>query len=84
MASPFDREVYCLLGLPFDAIDVAGTIRCIRDSIVSRAPCFLSTANLNWLVASLNDHALRNSVINSHLRRARWLAESGHLTLLQS
>lgn len=23
-------------------------------------------------------------VINSHLRRARWLAESGHLTLLQS
>jgi len=63
----FDREVHCLLGLPFDAIDMLGAIRRIRIAALRREPCFLSTPNLNWVVACLTDVAFRDSVVRSDL-----------------
>ena len=65
--SDFNREVYCLAGLPFDAVDMEGAIARIRTVISSRGRCFLSTPNLNFLIASLKDPAFRDSVINSDL-----------------
>ena len=67
MAVDFGRKVHCLLGLPFDAIDTAGAVQRIRHSVRSRQPCFLSTPNLNFLVACRTDGAFRDSVINSDL-----------------
>lgn len=67
MSSVFERNVHCLLGLPFDAVDMAGAVRRIRDAVLHREPCFLSTPNVNWLVACLADHAFRDSVIRSDL-----------------
>lgn len=67
MADAFSRDVHCILGLPFDAIDLAGAIRRVQDSANNRQRCFLSTPNLNWLVACQRDADLRNSVIDSDL-----------------
>ena len=63
----FERNVHCILGLPFDAVDMSAAVRRIRDAVARREPCFLSTPNVNWLVASQTDEALRNSVIHSDL-----------------
>ncbi len=39
----------------------------LRIAIARRSPCFLSTPNLNFLIAAQTDIAFRNSVINSDL-----------------
>ena len=75
----FSREVHCLLGLPFDAVDLAGTEARIRNAASSGARCFLSTPNVNFLVNSRSDAAFRRSVIDSDLSVADgmpvvWLA----------
>jgi N-acetylglucosaminyldiphosphoundecaprenol N-acetyl-beta-D-mannosaminyltransferase len=67
LADVFERNVYCLLGLPFDAVDLAGAAGRIRDAAKKRRKCFLSTPNLNFIVASLADREFRDSVIRSDL-----------------
>jgi N-acetylglucosaminyldiphosphoundecaprenol N-acetyl-beta-D-mannosaminyltransferase len=61
----FQRDVYCLLGLPFDAVDVDGAVRHVRDAAASRIPFFVSTPNLNFVVGSRTDRDFRDSVICS-------------------
>jgi N-acetylglucosaminyldiphosphoundecaprenol N-acetyl-beta-D-mannosaminyltransferase len=56
-----------LLGLPFDAVAMADAVYRIRDAATRRHACFLSTPNLNFLVACLTDDAFRLSVIESDL-----------------
>ncbi|MHB1677803.1 MAG: WecB/TagA/CpsF family glycosyltransferase [Sulfuriferula sp.] len=63
----FYRPVYCLLGLPFDAIDMGEAIRRVDDAVRLRRRCFLSTPNLNFVIGSLTDAEFRDSVINSDL-----------------
>jgi len=75
----FDRPVYCLLGLPLDAIDSADTLARIRSAAAERRRCFMTTPNLNFLIASRSDAAFRDSVIASDLSVADgmplvWLA----------
>jgi len=67
MHPDFSRKVHCLLGLPFDAVNLADAVQRIRAAAAARSPCFLSTPNLNFLIASQSDTAFRNSVINSDL-----------------
>ena len=67
MSPDFSREVHCLLGLPFDAINLAEAEQRIRAAAVNRTPCFFSTPNLNFLIVSQSDSAFRDSVINSDL-----------------
>lgn len=66
----FERNVHCLLGLPFDAVDMAGAVRRLRQAARERRPCFLSTPNLNFLIGCLTDGRFRDSVINSDLSLA--------------
>jgi N-acetylglucosaminyldiphosphoundecaprenol N-acetyl-beta-D-mannosaminyltransferase len=63
----FEREVHCLLGLPFDAVDLAGAERRIRAAAAARMPCFMSTPNVNFIIASRSDGAFRNAVLHSDL-----------------
>ncbi len=75
----FERDVHCLLGLPIDAIDLAGAERRIRAAAAARMPCFMSTPNVNFLIASRSDDAFRNAVLHSDLSVADgmplvWLA----------
>jgi len=78
-APDFERDVHCLLGLPIDAIDLAGAEKRIRAAAEGRHSCFMSTPNVNFLVASRSDHAFRDAVLHSDLSVADgmplvWLA----------
>lgn len=71
--------MHCLLGLPIDAIDLAGAERRIRAAAAARMPCFMSTPNVNFVVHSRSDDAFRNAVLHSDLSVADgmplvWLA----------
>ncbi len=66
----FDRNIHCLLGLPFDALNLATAEQRIRTAVTNRLPCFLSTPNLNFLIACQTDAEFRESVINSDLNIA--------------
>jgi N-acetylglucosaminyldiphosphoundecaprenol N-acetyl-beta-D-mannosaminyltransferase len=63
----FGREVHCLLGLPIDAVDMDQTVEAVRRAIRLKQPCFLSTPNLNFLIACRSDPAFRRSVVDSDL-----------------
>jgi len=63
----FDRNTWCLLGLPFDAIDMQQAIASVRQSADAKSPYFISTPNLNFLITSQSDPDFRRSVINSEL-----------------
>src|SRR5882672_10796557 len=75
----FERDVHCLLGLPIDAIDLAGAERRVRAAAAARRPCFMSTPNVNFVIQSRSDDAFRNAVLHSDLSLADgmplvWLA----------
>lgn len=67
MPDDFDRDVYCVAGLPFDAVSMADALSVLKSAARSRTRCFLSTPNLNFLIASRSDAAFRDSVIHSNL-----------------
>lgn len=62
-----DRKLVCLLGLPIDVIDMASAIAKVRHAVETRERLFLSTPNLNFLVAAQKDEAFRESVLRSDL-----------------
>ena len=61
------RNVHCLFGLAFDEIDMDATVLHVRRCADERIPCFISTPNVNWVVAAQHDAALRASVWHSDL-----------------
>ncbi len=63
----FCRQSWCLCGLPFDAVDTSSAISALKRAIKEDVPFFLSTPNLNFLMAAQTDSAFRESVINSDL-----------------
>ena len=63
----FDRDVHCLMGLPIDAIDLDGAVRRVRQAAFNSKRCFVSTVNLNFLMAARSDAAFRGSVLHSDL-----------------
>jgi len=74
----FSRNVWCLLGLPFDAITLEQTAIEILSAANERKSCFLSTPNMNFLCAAQTDNAFRASVINSDLS----IADGFHIVLV--
>jgi len=67
MRPDFSRDVYCILGLPFDAISESEAVRRVREAVVSRRRCFLSTPNLNFAIGCADDEGFRRSVLQSDL-----------------
>jgi N-acetylglucosaminyldiphosphoundecaprenol N-acetyl-beta-D-mannosaminyltransferase len=73
------RDVYCVLGMPIDAIDMATALARIEAAADAARPFLISTCNLNFLAQSLSDAAFRESVHMSDLATADgmpvlWLA----------
>jgi N-acetylglucosaminyldiphosphoundecaprenol N-acetyl-beta-D-mannosaminyltransferase len=66
----FEREVFCLMGLPIDAIDLDAAVRKVRHAALSNTRCFVSTPNLNFLIAARSDPAFRDSIVHSDLSLA--------------
>src|SRR3954469_20924404 len=63
----FERNVYCIGGLPIDAIDLDHAVAKVRHAAPSNERCVIATPNLNFLVSSQTDRAFRDSVIGSDL-----------------
>ncbi|MFM2276143.1 MAG: hypothetical protein RL211_2015 [Pseudomonadota bacterium] len=63
----FNRNVHCIMGLPFDAMDIAQAEHKVRAAIANRSRCFFSTPNLNFLMACRHDTAFRQSVLASDM-----------------
>jgi N-acetylglucosaminyldiphosphoundecaprenol N-acetyl-beta-D-mannosaminyltransferase len=65
-----ERNVHCILGLPFDAVGMHEAESALLQAVVRRTHLFISTPNLNFLITSLADENFRNSVIHSDLSLA--------------
>lgn len=66
----FQRDVWCVMGLPIDATISDETLNNLwfraRDPLDQQPlGCFLSTPNLNFAISAQQDLPFRNSVINS-------------------
>jgi N-acetylglucosaminyldiphosphoundecaprenol N-acetyl-beta-D-mannosaminyltransferase len=61
------REVYCVLGMPIDAIDMFGVLNRIDRAAEARATLLISTPNLNYLVHSYSDPEFRDALLLSDL-----------------
>jgi N-acetylglucosaminyldiphosphoundecaprenol N-acetyl-beta-D-mannosaminyltransferase len=61
------REVYGVLGIPIDAIDLAGVVQRIGTALSRDTPYLISTPNLNFLVTSQVDPEFRESLLRSDL-----------------
>ena len=61
------RDVYCVLGMPVDAIDMASVVRRVQAAAASGVRYLISTPNLNFLVGSRTDVELRDSLQLSEL-----------------
>jgi N-acetylglucosaminyldiphosphoundecaprenol N-acetyl-beta-D-mannosaminyltransferase len=66
-ANDLARNVYCVLGLPIDALDMSMILRRIDAAAARRSPFLISTPNLNFLVNSRSDWKFRESVLDSDL-----------------
>ena len=65
--SDLTRSVYCILGMPIDAVNMATVVRRIETAAANRAVFLISTPNLNFLVRSLSDPEFRESLLDSDL-----------------
>lgn len=61
----FQRDLWCVMGLPFDATTEQATYDHLLECIEKRQKCFLTTPNLNFVVAAQNDPEFRKTVIDS-------------------
>src|SRR5262245_39153668 len=63
----FEREVYCVLGLPIDAVELGDVLFRIDAAVATKTPFLLSTPNTNFLSASRSDPEFRDSLLDSDL-----------------
>ena len=66
-AIDFERDVYCIGGLPIDAIDMQTAVEKVRHAARSKTRCVIATPNLNFVISAQTDAAFRESVIGSDL-----------------
>jgi len=63
----FERRVYCLFGLVFDAISIDEAVGVVTEAIVQRKRCHLVTPNMNFLRLSHSDPSFRDAVLAGDL-----------------
>lgn len=66
----FERNVVCLLGLPFDQVGTDAASRIVQQAALAGSRLVVSTANVNFIVAARRNPAFRQSVVNSQLSLA--------------
>lgn len=65
--SDLSRNVYCVLGIPVDVIDMPSVVRIMKAAIVDKSRFMLSTPNVNFLVAAQTDPGFRETLLESDL-----------------
>jgi N-acetylglucosaminyldiphosphoundecaprenol N-acetyl-beta-D-mannosaminyltransferase len=63
----FHRNLYCVLGVPVDACSMEHVIDQLCEAAKTRRRLFLSTPNLNFIVAAQRDPEFRQSLLLSDL-----------------
>ena len=63
----FSRNVWCLMGLPIDAVTMDDAVRAVATSVEDRQRLSLVTPNVNWLVSALANPEMRRMVIDADL-----------------
>jgi N-acetylglucosaminyldiphosphoundecaprenol N-acetyl-beta-D-mannosaminyltransferase len=61
------REVYGVLGIPIDAVDLPAVVGRLSEALRQDRPFLVSTPNLNFLVTSQTDIEFRESLLRSDL-----------------
>jgi N-acetylglucosaminyldiphosphoundecaprenol N-acetyl-beta-D-mannosaminyltransferase len=61
----FSRRVYCILGIPIDAITMDDLCLQIYEASITRQRLFISTPNLNFVMLSQLDRVFRRSLLES-------------------
>lgn len=67
MPDDLSRNVYCILGLPIDSIEMPAALALIGQALANRVSFLFSTPNLNFLVSSQSDPEFRESLLASDL-----------------
>jgi N-acetylglucosaminyldiphosphoundecaprenol N-acetyl-beta-D-mannosaminyltransferase len=63
----FSRKVYCVLGIPVDAIDMPTLLHAVEGAAADNTPFLISTPNLNFLIVSQKDMEFRETLLFSEL-----------------
>lgn len=66
-ADDLSREVYCVLGVPLDAVEMPAVLRAIKAAAADRTPLLISTPNLNFLSISQRNSEFCESLLLSDL-----------------
>jgi N-acetylglucosaminyldiphosphoundecaprenol N-acetyl-beta-D-mannosaminyltransferase len=61
----FSRDVWCILGIPFDNYSMEDVCNVMDDRIAQENQCVLSTPNLDWVSMSLRDCDFKKTIIDS-------------------
>ncbi|MEY8212491.1 MAG: N-acetylglucosaminyldiphospho-UDP N-acetyl-beta-D-mannosaminyltransferase, partial [Gammaproteobacteria bacterium] len=62
-----NRQVWNVLGLPFDAVTVLDATQLIEAAVADEKALFLSTPNLNFAISAQSDATFFRSLIDSDL-----------------
>ena len=63
----FDRDIWCLLGIPVDIADIDRAVAEIDAAVRDRHRLSFVTPNVNWLVRALRDDQARREIIEADL-----------------
>jgi len=66
-ADAFDRNVWCVLGVPIDIAAIDGAVSLIDRSIRQGRRLSFVTPNVNWLVRAWSEPAARREILNADL-----------------
>ena len=66
-AVPVHAPPIALLGVPFDNVTMAEAVERIEQMVASRAPHYVVTANVDFLVQARRDIELRRILLDAHL-----------------
>lgn len=69
-ADDFDRDVWCVLGLPIDRVSLAAAAILVETAARQRRPLSFVTPNVNWLVRALREPVARRQIIDTDLSLA--------------
>jgi N-acetylglucosaminyldiphosphoundecaprenol N-acetyl-beta-D-mannosaminyltransferase len=61
------REVFGVLGVPVDALNLSTLVGKIDSAVGNGAPFFVSTPNVNWLMTSRKSHEFREALLLSDI-----------------
>jgi N-acetylglucosaminyldiphosphoundecaprenol N-acetyl-beta-D-mannosaminyltransferase len=67
MSNLFQREVYCVLGVPIDCVNLGQAADKLCSAIERDERLVLATPNLNFLILAQNDAAFRSAIVNCDL-----------------